>query len=95
MEVYLQRLKKTLNRRNADSVAQLLMVKLPYGSRPIEILTCGDVVRSKNSSGYTRLFDAELLEVVIDEADELDSRAFQSIYLSRRDLVPPLPTCRA
>ncbi|MDZ4850370.1 MAG: DUF932 domain-containing protein [Pirellulaceae bacterium] len=64
--------KATLNRLTPEAAARTLMNKLPFGTRPIQILTHDGLVRSINSNFYSRLFDADLLDVVIDEACDFD-----------------------
>ncbi len=45
---------------------------MPHGSRPLQILTDDETIRSIHPVGYTRIHDAALLELVIDEAFDLD-----------------------
>ena len=83
--------KANLNRLDAESAVRCLMAKLPYGSKPIQILTRGETVRAINRTGYSRLFDADLLGVVIDEADWFDSppRGFADawgLYAGEQDM---------
>ena len=60
--------KETLNRLKADTAAQVLMETFPFGSRPYQVFTFDGAVQSIHRVGFTRLFDAELLELVVDEA---------------------------
>ncbi len=62
--------KDTLNRLKPNTSAQVLMETMPYGSRPFQVFTQSDVVKSIHGVGYTRLYDSDVLELVIDEALE-------------------------
>lgn len=64
--------KDTVNRLRVETATQVLTETLPNGSRPLQVMTRGDKVRSIHGVSYTRLFDADLLDVVIDEASDFD-----------------------
>ncbi len=64
--------KESLNRLKSSTAAQVLVETMPRGHRPIQIFTEGDVIRSLHPVGYTRIHDAALLELVIDEAFDFD-----------------------
>lgn len=61
--------KETINRLRADTAARVLKETLPTGTKPVQVLTQGNKVRSIHGASYTRLFDADLLDVVRDTAD--------------------------
>jgi hypothetical protein len=60
--------KETVNRLKAETAAQVLMETFPFGSRPYQVFTQDGTVQSVHRVGFTRLFDADLLELVVDEA---------------------------
>lgn len=61
--------KETVNRLQAATAAMVFEETLPSGSKPLQILTHDDRVRSVHGASYTRLFDADLLDVVRQSAD--------------------------
>lgn len=61
--------KETLNRLRAGTASRVLRETLPTGSKPVQVLTQGDKVRAIHGASYTRLFDADLLDVVRETAD--------------------------
>ncbi len=56
--------KETVNRLSADTAARVLAETLPSGSKPLQVLTMEDRVRSLHGAAYTRLYNADLLHVV-------------------------------
>lgn len=64
--------KDSLNRLKPSTAAQVLVETIPHGARPLQIFTDGETIRSIHPVGYTRIHDASLLELVIDEAFDLD-----------------------
>lgn len=64
--------KETVNRLRVETATQVLTETLPNGSRPFQVMTRGDKIRSIHGVSYTRLFDADLLDVVIDEASDFN-----------------------
>jgi len=60
--------KETVNRLRIDTATQVLTETMPGGSRPFQVMTRGDAIRSIHGVSYTRLFDADILELVVDEA---------------------------
>ncbi len=64
--------KETLNRLKSTTATQVLTETIPSGSRPFQVLTRGDRIRSIHGVAYTRLYDADILDVVIDEADDFN-----------------------
>lgn len=60
--------KETINRLKADTASRVLMETFPFGSRPYQVYTYDGTACSVHRVGFTRLFDAELLEIVVDEA---------------------------
>ncbi len=64
--------KETLNRLKPDTTAQVLIETMPFGSRPFQVFTQDGVVKSIHGVGYSRLYDSDVLELVIDEAFDFD-----------------------
>lgn len=64
--------KETVNRLRVETARQVLTETLPNGSRPLQVMTRHDTIRSVHGVSYTRLFDAELLDVVIDETSDFN-----------------------
>lgn len=64
--------KETLNRLQSKTATQVLTETIPSGARPFQVMTRGDQIRSIHGVAYTRLFDADILDVVIDEADDFN-----------------------
>lgn len=64
--------KESLNRLTPATAAQVLEETIPRGQRPLQVYSDNQTVRSIHRVGYTRIHDAELLEVIIDVAFDLD-----------------------
>jgi len=56
--------KSTVNRLTAETASRVLSETLPGGAKPLQVLTQDDCVRSVHPASYTRLYNAELLEVI-------------------------------
>lgn len=61
--------KETVNRLTTDTAAAVLKETFPGGTKPMQLLTWGDELRSIHGASYTRLYDVDLLEMVRDTAD--------------------------
>lgn len=61
--------KDTINRLSPSTASKALQETLPAAEKPLQILATGDMVRSVHGVAYTRLWNAELLDVVFDQAD--------------------------
>ena len=62
--------KDTVNRLKTDTAVQVLLETMPAGSKPMQILTRNERVRSIHGASYTRLFDRDVLDVVADVASD-------------------------
>ena len=62
--------KETVNRLAPATAAQALRETLPGGSKPLQLLTRGDAVRSVHGTAYTRLHNADLVGVLKDYATD-------------------------
>lgn len=62
--------KETVNRFTPETARLAFRDTLPSSDKPIQLLTTGQTVRSLHGVSYTRLWNAELLEVVRDVATD-------------------------
>lgn len=60
--------KDTINRLSSQTASKALQETLPSAEKPLQILTTGNMIRSVHGVAYTRLWNAELLDVVFDNA---------------------------
>ena len=60
--------KETINRLSAATAAQVFRETLPGGSKPIQLYVEDDRVRSLHRATYSRLYDAELVEMLMEFA---------------------------
>jgi len=65
--------KGTVNRLQANTAAQIFRETLPSTGKPMQVLATGDQARAIHGASYTRLFNSELLDVVVDSADGLEA----------------------
>ena len=62
--------KDTVNKLRPETAAKVLQETLPGGSRPIQAMTMADGIRSIHGATYTRLYNADLLDVVREVAGD-------------------------
>lgn len=62
--------KETVNRLSPATVSQVFRETLPRSTKPLQLLTSGDTVRSIHGASYTRLWNTELLEVIEEFATD-------------------------
>ena len=60
--------RETVNRLGADTASRVLRETIPLNGKPLQLLTQGQTLRSIHGASYTRMFDADLLEMVRNEA---------------------------
>lgn len=60
----------TVNRLSPETAGQAFRETLPSGNKPLQLLTDRSIVRSLHGVTYSRLWNADLLEVVADAATE-------------------------
>lgn len=65
--------KDTVNRLSPDTASRVLRETMPGEGKPLQLLTYGNTLRSIHGASYTRIFDADLLEVVRNEAEGFDA----------------------
>ena len=58
--------KETVNRLSSDTASRVFGETLPRGNKPLQIYAQGEQARSIHGASYTRLYDAELLEIVVE-----------------------------
>ena len=54
----------TLNRLTAETAAQALRETMPTGTKPVQVLTTAESVRSLHGVTYSRLWNAELIAML-------------------------------
>ncbi len=64
--------KDTVNRLTPDTAARALRETLPGGNKPLQVLTRGEGVRSVHGTAYTRLPNADLVEMLRDYATDFE-----------------------
>lgn len=64
--------KETVNRLSPDTARAVLRETLPMGNKPLQLLTTGPapMIRSVHSAAYSRLWNSELLETIVECAGE-------------------------
>ena len=65
--------KETVNRLSPDTASRVFAETLPRGNKPLQIFAVGDQARSIHGASYTRLHNAELLDIVLDCADGFEA----------------------
>ena len=62
--------KDTINRLSWKTASKVLEETLPFSHKPVQLLSTGDQLRSIHGVGYTRLWNAELLDLVQEFASD-------------------------
>lgn len=62
--------KDTVNRLSPKTATQVFRETIPVSTKPLQLLTTGDVIRSVHGASYTRLWNSELLAVVQEFATD-------------------------
>jgi hypothetical protein len=94
--------RETLNRLSSDTASKVMQETLSPSQKPIQLLSTGSTVRSLHGVAYTRLWNADLLDVVRETA--VDFRPPQEsltggtgLYCGEQDmfsfLIDPLGWC--
>jgi len=58
--------KETVNRLTPETASRVFAETLPGGNKPLQIYAVGEQARSIHGASYTRLHNAELLDLVLD-----------------------------
>ena len=61
--------KNTINRLSPDTAGRVFTETLPHGNKPLQVYTVGQQARAIHGASYTRLYNAELLDLVDGCAD--------------------------
>lgn len=64
--------KETVNRLSPLTVTEVFKETIPSRSKPLQLLTTGDTIRSIHGVSYTRLWNSELLQVVQEFATDFE-----------------------
>ncbi|MBW3596581.1 MAG: DUF932 domain-containing protein [Planctomycetes bacterium] len=83
--------KDTINRLSPDTAAQAFRETLPSGNKPLQLLTSNGSLRSIHGISYTRLWNADLLQVVQEFAVDFQppqqaSTGGAGLYCGEQDL---------
>lgn len=62
--------KETVNRLSSETASRVFAETLPQGQKPLQLFTLGGNLRSIHSASYTRLHNADLLDVVQEVAGD-------------------------
>lgn len=83
--------RKIIERLKPETAAQVLSEIFPFGDRPLQIFTTDTSAHSLHRISYERLFDADVLDVVLDEAEHLTGNSNEAsktttFFRSDRDM---------
>jgi hypothetical protein len=83
--------KATVNRLSPETASRALIETLPSAEKPLQLLTTGKSVRSLHGVAYTRLWNADLLEIVDEFASDFQpppagSRGATGLYSGEQDM---------
>jgi histone H3/H4 len=56
--------KETVNRLRPETARQVFSETLPRSNKPLQLFTQGNLIRSIHGTGYTRLYNAEVVEML-------------------------------
>jgi hypothetical protein len=65
--------KETVNRLTPDTAASVFAETLPQGQKPLQLFNLNGRLRSIHAASYTRLYNADLLDVVKEVANDFQS----------------------
>ena len=65
--------KETINRLSPDTAGRAFAETLPRGNKPLQLFTTNDQLRSIHGTGYTRLYNADLLSMVREFAVDFEA----------------------
>ena len=83
--------KETLNRLSPETASRVLTETLPASEKPMQLLTSGETIRSMHGVAYTRLWNADLLDVVAEytsdfQAPQKAAGGGTGLYCGEQDL---------
>src|SRR5262249_9792321 len=67
--------KDTVNRLSGQTALSVFHETLPEGNKPLQVLTQDEVIRSIHGVSYTRLFNADLLDMIREAAGDFQPPA--------------------
>lgn len=88
---YAQADRSIIERLRRATASQVLSEVLPVGDRPLQVFTTDNVARSLHRISYERLFNSDVLDVVLDEAMHLtgtcrEASKASAFFSSDRDM---------
>jgi len=83
--------KETINRLRPETARQVFSETLPRSNKPLQLFTQGDLIRSIHGTGYTRLYNAEVVEMLRSVAVDFEppQKAFNGatgLYAGEQDM---------
>jgi hypothetical protein len=83
--------KETVNRLSPHTAAHVFAETMPGGTKPLQVLTAGQSVRSVHGTQYTRLWNADLVSMLLEFAVDFQppQKAFNGatgLYAGEQDL---------
>ena len=81
--------KDTVNKLSPDTASRVFLETLPRGTKPLQLFTMGDTIRSIHPASYTRLYDVELISIIREFAvDFQPAQAAQTLDDPRSETPP-------
>jgi hypothetical protein len=83
--------KETVNRLSPDTAQRVFSETLPGGRKPLQLFTQGETLRSLHGTGYTRLYDADIVGLLQEFAVDFEppQKAFNGatgLYAGEQDV---------
>ncbi|MGE3239507.1 MAG: DUF932 domain-containing protein [Pirellulales bacterium] len=83
--------KETVNRLRPETACQVFAETLPRTTKPLQLFTQGDLIRSIHGTSYTRLYNSDVVEMLRGTAADFEppQRAFNGatgLYVGEQDL---------
>lgn len=83
--------KDTVNRLAPATASQVFRETLPTGNKPLQVLTQDDRIRSIHGVAYTRLYNADLVEMLLESADGFEPpqtamNGYTGLYCGEQDM---------
>jgi len=83
--------KETVNRLTPETASRVFGETLPRGNKPLQIYAVDEQARSIHGASYTRLYNAELLDLVLEAAEGFEpppagANAGTGLYCGEQDM---------
>lgn len=83
--------KDTVNRLSPETASRALVETFPTGNKPLQLFARGDQIRSIHGTAYTRLYNADLVDLVQDTAEGFEpaqkaETGHTGLYCGEQDL---------